>query len=106
MKDSITVDRHILNRRDVIYKNLETFLNLTNFFWLNATVSISLNFQRVHVIKEKEDKVGTIRERKEGLVKEFSSLTFEKFFFFGFLKRSYNSVYDVKSEIFEYKIQI
>lgn len=87
MKDSITVDRHvdpqyyfILNRR--AYKNLETFLNLTNFFWLNATVSISLNFQRVHVIKEKEDKVGTIRERKEGLVKEFSSLTFEKFFFF------------------------
>lgn len=60
------------------------------------------------MIKEKEDKVGTIRERKEGLVKEFSSLTFEKFFFFGFLKRSYNSVYDVKSEIriFKYKIQI
>lgn len=84
MKDSITVDRHILNRRDVIYKNLETFLNLTNFFWLNATVSISLNFQRVHVIKEEEDKVGTIRERKEGLVKEFSSLTFEKFFFLAF----------------------
>lgn len=79
MKDLI--DRHVDSRYYFIlraYENLNWDVALMNFF-LDRTVSISLNFQRVHVIsKRKKDKVGTIRERKERLVKESSFLAFLK----------------------------
>lgn len=76
MKDLI--DRHVDPRYYFILRKPELRRCFDELF-LDRTVSISLNFQRVHVIsKRKKDKVGTIRERKERLVKESSFLAFLK----------------------------